>query len=49
MSLKKSRGLTGNGPSDVEELCDWKQKVVAYSGGDLLEGVEGGVGLSISL
>ena len=43
VSLKKYRGLTGGGPSDVEELCDWEQKVVSYIGEDLLEGVEGGV------
>ena len=49
MSLKKSRGLTGGGPSDVEKLCDWEQKVVSYIGGDLLEGVEKGVKLGISL
>ena len=47
--LKKSRGLTSGGPSNVEEVCDWDQKVVSYIGGDLLEGIEEGVELGISL
>ena len=49
VSLKKSRRLTGGGPSDVEELCDWEQKVVCYIGNNLLEGVEKGVDFGILL